>query len=95
MEKVRLAVPDLDCASCVDDIERTLRTRTGVIWASVSFAARELVIVYDPSTFDLLGLVQSLEQLGLHSRLSDVQQPVAGRLPARQIRRVEQWMVAH
>ena len=94
MEKARLSIPDLTCASCVGDIERSLRAQPGVIWATISFAAREVSVIYDPATFDPLALVRALAELGLDCRLPAGSSSALRGLSARHTRRVVQWMQA-
>ncbi len=65
MEKLRLLIPGLSCAACVSEIETALRAQEGVIWAEVSFASKEVAVVYDPIAIDAAGLVRSLGRFGL------------------------------
>lgn len=94
MEKVRLSIPNLTCASCVGDIEKSLRAQPGVIWATISFAAREVSVVCDPATFDLQALIRALAELGLDCRLPAGNSSAPRSLSTRHARRVAQWMQA-
>ncbi len=64
MEKLRVRIQNLTCASCVPQIEQVMRQQEGVIWASVNFAAGEATILFDPVAFSAPQLVQAVGLLG-------------------------------
>src|SRR5512133_2674667 len=93
VEKLRLSLPGLKCASCVSGVERVMRAQPGVIWATLNFAAREAAVVYDPAAFDATRLMESVRHLGLELVVDDKQRNVAP--PAimliRPLRRARDW----
>jgi copper chaperone CopZ len=71
MKRLRILLPDLTCASCVSEIEKTMRQQEGVIWATVNYAAGDARIIYDPAAFNIAQLMRSVKQMGHKVRFSD------------------------
>lgn len=64
MKRLKLQIQDLTCACCVPDIEQVMRQQAGVIWATISFAAAEVTVIYDPAAFKTLQFMQVMNRLG-------------------------------
>lgn len=64
MKRLKLQIPHLTCACCVPDIEQVMRQQAGVIWATISFAAGEATVIYDPAAFKTLQFMQVMNRLG-------------------------------
>ncbi len=86
-ERVIIPLQGLTCAGCVAHVEEIMREQDGVIWATVNFAAQEVLIVYDPATFDVAKLVKAVQKLGYELNLG-VEQVTAlrAKLPIRRLR---------
>ena len=61
-EKLKLI--GMHCASCAVTIEKKLRSTEGVVEASVSFAAEDATVVYDPSKTSLKRIVEAVRSVG-------------------------------
>jgi cation transport ATPase len=71
-ERLIVGIKGMTCAGCVSRIEQALRQQDGVISARVSLAAQQATLTFDPATFSLANLVQTVKQLGY-----EVQKPTA------------------
>ena len=93
MEKLRLSLPGLKCASCVSSVEQVMRAQPGVIWATLNFAAGEAAVVYDPAAFDATRLTESIRRLGLELAADDKQTNVAqsGLMLIGSLHRMRDW----
>jgi Cu+-exporting ATPase len=59
-----LPIVNLDCASCVQTIERVLREMDGVQEAHVNFATAKAHVVYDPERVSLADMEQAIKKAG-------------------------------
>lgn len=71
---VRLQVPSIHCASCVQVLERLYMRKSGILVSRVHFLTRELEISFQPALIKFSELVQYLRQLGYGPSLADPQQ---------------------
>jgi Cu+-exporting ATPase len=63
-QKVEIPVLNLDCATCVQTIERVLNESDGVKKASVNFASAKAHVTYDPSKISLLDMERAIKKAG-------------------------------
>ncbi len=68
-ERITIPIQGLTCAGCVADAEKIMREQQGVIWATINFAAQEVLIVYDPVQFDVVKLVKAVQKSGYELEL--------------------------
>ncbi len=61
-EKLKLI--GMHCASCAVTIEKKLRSTEGVVDVTVSFAAEDATVVYDPSKTSLKRIVEAVRSVG-------------------------------
>ena len=62
--QVEFRVEDMDCASCLDTIRRSLEKRTGIVGVEGSPISRRLAIDYDPATVDAEDIRREVSDLG-------------------------------
>ena len=62
--RVEFPIVDLDCASCVQTIERVLRGLEGIQQASVNFATGKAHVVYDPAQISLAEMQHAVKKAG-------------------------------
>ncbi len=62
--RVEFPIVDLDCASCVQTVERVLQAEDGVQQAHVNFATGKAFVVYDPEKIDLAAMQQAIKKAG-------------------------------
>ncbi len=62
--RVEFPIVDLDCASCVQTVERVLQSEDGVQQAHVNFATGKAFVVYDPEKIDLAAMQQAVKKAG-------------------------------
>ncbi|OGP72542.1 MAG: copper-translocating P-type ATPase, partial [Deltaproteobacteria bacterium RBG_16_49_23] len=63
-EKVVLPIQGMTCASCVNKVERALRSQKGVIQASVNFATERASVEYVPGWVTVRDLKKAVEEAG-------------------------------
>jgi Cu+-exporting ATPase len=73
--EVLLPIEGMTCASCVNRIERFLRTTPGIETATVNLATETATISYDPERADRATLVSAVEAAGYDVRQSTTSQP--------------------
>jgi Cu+-exporting ATPase len=62
--RVELPILNLDCATCVQTIERVLNSVDGVQKASVNFATAKAHVTYQPDRVSLTGVEQAIKRAG-------------------------------
>jgi len=62
--QAELPIVNLDCATCVQTIERAVRQLDGVQQATVNFATARAHITYDPSRLSLADIQQAIKKAG-------------------------------
>jgi copper-transporting P-type ATPase V len=65
--QVTLIIDGMTCATCASRIERTLRHRTAVLNARVSFTTRRAIIAYDGGATTVAVLCKAIETVGYHA----------------------------
>jgi cation transport ATPase/YHS domain-containing protein len=63
-QHVDFPIIDLDCASCVQTVERVLQAEEGVQQASVNFATGKAHVVYDPQQTSLANMQKAVKKAG-------------------------------
>jgi len=69
--QVRLKVPGIHCASCVQVLERLYSKQKGIVRSEVNFLRKELEITFLPDQISFSGLVAWLDSLGYSPDLTD------------------------
>lgn len=64
MKALDLKVAGMHCKGCAHTIEALLARETGVKSASVSHAAGEARVLYDPAATDAARVIKTIEQAG-------------------------------
>lgn len=87
---VRLAIPDMHCASCVSRVERALRELPEVETASVNLSARSAVVrlrqPVDPEV-----LIERVRAAGYSARLADASRHEGARRSLEEAKRAWRW----
>ncbi|KAJ3101900.1 ATPase Cu transporting protein 7B [Phlyctochytrium bullatum] len=66
-----LAVTGITCASCVNAIESSLKTKQGIRDVSVSLLTHKAVVKHDPAAIGPRDLISIIEELGYEAELAD------------------------
>ncbi|MBI2879926.1 MAG: copper-translocating P-type ATPase [Candidatus Rokubacteria bacterium] len=77
-ERLDLPVQGMSCASCVARIEEGLSGLSGVLGASVNFAAEKVTITYDPDRIRVTEFIKTIRELGYSSPLQKATLAVSG-----------------
>jgi Cu+-exporting ATPase len=64
VEKVSLPIQGMTCASCVNKVEKALRSAKGVIQASVNFATERASVEYVPDLITVRDLKKAVQEAG-------------------------------
>jgi len=64
VEKVSLPIQGMTCASCVNKVEKALRSAKGVIQASVNFATERASVEYVPELITVRDLKKAVQEAG-------------------------------
>jgi Cu+-exporting ATPase len=72
-QRLDISILNLDCATCVQTIDRALMELDGVKQADVNFATSKAYITYDPSRVSLKIVEQAIKKTGYSIGGSDVQ----------------------
>ncbi len=72
MEKIKLKIENMHCASCIQKIEKKICAQNGVKKFSVNFALEQALIVFDPSTFSPQIAVTIISDLGYPTTIAPV-----------------------
>lgn len=93
-KQIELPVQGMTCASCVARIEKGLLQQSGILEASVNFAAEKVRITFDPDRVQVPDFIATIRDLGYHSPLEQVMIPIQGMSCASCVDRVERGLVA-
>ncbi|MCF6278228.1 MAG: HAD-IC family P-type ATPase, partial [Anaerolineales bacterium] len=63
-QKVQFPIVDLDCASCVQTVERVLEGQDGIQKANVNFATGKAHVVFDPNLITLASMQKTIKKAG-------------------------------
>ena len=61
---ITIPVSDMTCATCAQTVEKSLRSRKGVLDANVNLATEKATISYDPDYIDEMGLTDAIREAG-------------------------------
>ncbi len=64
IRQIRIPIQGLQDAGRVIPLEEALRRQEGVIWARVNFAAQEVIVLYDPTSFRLSRILRMVRNQG-------------------------------
>ncbi|HEY4707792.1 MAG TPA: heavy metal translocating P-type ATPase [Thermodesulfobacteriota bacterium] len=78
VKTVVLPITGMSCTSCAERIEKGLTGLSGIVTASVNFAAENITVSYDPDKVHLNAFVQTIKELGYHAGVESVSIPVQG-----------------
>lgn len=78
VKTVVLPITGMSCASCAARIQKGLTGLSGIVTASVNFAAANVSITYDPDKVHLNDFIQTIKELGYHAGVESVSIPVQG-----------------
>lgn len=69
------SIPGMDCASCVNHIERDVSQLKGVHHIAVNFATNKAEIMFDPDIISIAEIVEQIKKTGYKSTLIDDSAP--------------------
>lgn len=69
--QVRLQIPSIHCASCVQVLERLYLKKHGIIASRVNFLTKEVEVTFQPEVLSFSQLATFLSQLGYSPSLAD------------------------
>ena len=64
MREISLKITDIDCAACVDRLNRSLYELPGVVSSGVNYAAGRALISYDESVTDIAAIAARVKRAG-------------------------------
>ena len=64
MREISLKITDIDCAACVDRLNRSLLELPGVLSAGVNYAAGRALISYDETVTDIAAIATRVKRAG-------------------------------
>lgn len=67
--RLRLVIPDMDCASCVANIERELNKLDGVTGASVNFALGLAIVSFKKEKISADEILEAVKKLGYYASI--------------------------
>lgn len=78
LKTVSLPITGMSCASCAARIEKGVTGLSGIVKASVNFAAEKIAITYDPGKVHLNDFVKTIKELGYGAGVESVAISVRG-----------------
>ncbi|MFN3475966.1 MAG: heavy metal translocating P-type ATPase [Candidatus Methylomirabilales bacterium] len=93
-KQVELPVQGMSCGSCVTRIEKGLSEVSGVLSASVNFAAEKVAITYDPEQVRVEEFVKAIRELGYESPLEKATISIQGMSCASCVAKIEKGLYA-
>jgi Cd2+/Zn2+-exporting ATPase len=64
LEHHTIQLPDLDCPDCASSLERVVRSKRGVVWASCNFAAAQMHVEFERGKITMREILASIERQG-------------------------------
>ena len=61
----------MHCASCAQNIEKSLKRHTGVKNASVNFATETAMVMHDPMEVGANDLIETIKKAGYAAQIND------------------------
>lgn len=89
LDKARIHVTGMTCATCASTIEKGLAEKQGIERANVNFASEQASVEYDPDKVDLATIKETISQLGYGTAIKKSIFPVSGMTCASCVARVE------
>lgn len=74
-QRIRLRLGGMHCASCVQRIERRLKTSPGVVSATVNLATETVDVTFDPSETSIKRLIATVQDTGYSAEAAGEQPP--------------------
>jgi len=68
VEKVKLEISGMSCASCVRTIETSISSLEGVVKASVNLMTEEAEVIFDPQNTDIPSVIKKVEDVGYSAK---------------------------
>jgi Cu+-exporting ATPase len=87
--KIDLPIQGMSCASCVEKIQKTLSSLSGVSQASVNLATEKATISYDPQIVNPQKFVQTIQGLSYKVQTEKITLPVEGMSCASCVEKIE------
>jgi Cu+-exporting ATPase len=78
LKKVSFPVTGMSCASCAAKIEKGLSSLSGIVEASVNFAAEKVTVSYDPAKVHINDFIKTVKELGYGAVATTVVLPIRG-----------------
>lgn len=78
LKKVSFPVTGMSCASCASKIEKGLSSLSGIVDASVNFAAEKVTVSYDPAQVHINDFIKTIKELGYGAGAATVVLPIQG-----------------
>lgn len=69
-KKISISISGMHCASCVANIERTLKTKEGIKSISVNLASEKGQVEYDPNTISVDKIFKLIDSLGYKAEIA-------------------------
>ncbi|MBI3988880.1 MAG: heavy-metal-associated domain-containing protein, partial [candidate division NC10 bacterium] len=91
-KRVELPVQGMSCGSCVARIEKGLSEVSGILTASVNFAAEKVTITYDPGQAQVKEFVKTIRELGYEAPLEKATIAIQGMSCASCVAKIEKGL---
>jgi len=91
-KQIELPVQGMSCGSCVARIEKGLSEVSGILSASVNFAAEKVAITYDPEQAQVTDFVKAIRELGYESPLEKATIRIQGMSCASCVAKIEKGL---
>jgi len=88
-KEARLHIEDMNCASCVVNVEQVLKNVAGVASVKVNLATGSATVQYDPSQATLVDMKKAVEDIGYKVMLNTAQLQVSGMTCASCVEKIE------
>ncbi len=90
--QIELPIQGMSCGSCVARIEKGLSEVSGILSASVNFAAEKVAITYDPEQVQVQEFVKAIRELGYESPLEKATIRIQGMSCASCVAKIEKGL---
>ncbi len=88
-EKLEIGIQGMTCASCVSTIEENLKSKEGVLSASVNLATERGTVTFDPEVVTVDQILQNIKDSGYHPVVERVSLPIEGMSCASCVEKIE------
>ncbi len=76
MRKTILKISGMHCASCVTNIENTLKKEVGIKSANINFVSEKLYLEFDPTEISITKIQKIIENLGYRATEENIEEEV-------------------